>query len=63
MSNEIKPMKIVKVTATEFETEDGQIFDHPYELEVVPSVEEFQKIHDGICSTMNNILGDCESDE
>lgn len=63
MLNEVRRMRVVKVTATEFETEDGQIFEHPYELEVVPSVEEFQKIHDGICSSINNLLGDCESDE
>lgn len=39
-------MKVIRVTETEFELEDGRIYEHPVELEEVPTVEEFQKIYD-----------------
>lgn len=38
--------KIKRVTKTEFETSDGEIFQIPFELDEVPTVEEFQEIHD-----------------
>ena len=37
---------IVRVTKTEFETDDGVIYPIPFELDVVPTVEEFQRIYD-----------------
>ena len=37
---------IVKVSKTEFETADGTIHPIPFELDKVPTVEEFQKIYD-----------------
>jgi len=39
---------IVRVTATEFETDQGRVFPHPVPFEegTVPSVEEFQKWYD-----------------
>ena len=43
---EIKPVKVVRVTKTEFELEDGRVYEHPVELDEVPTVEEFQKIYD-----------------
>jgi hypothetical protein len=42
----MKPMKIIRVTKTEFETEDGQIVPHPVPLDKVPTVKQFQKIYD-----------------
>ena len=39
-------MKVVRVTKTEFELEDGRVYDHPIELDEVPTIEEFQKIYD-----------------
>lgn len=39
-------MIVKKVTATEFELEDGRVFQHISELEEVPTVEEFQKLLD-----------------
>lgn len=44
MSNE-KP-KVVRVTRTEFELSDGQVFQHVVELDEVPTVEEFQEFYD-----------------
>ena len=37
---------IVRVTKTEFETDDGVIYPIPFELDEVPTVEEFQRIYD-----------------
>ena len=34
---------ITRVTTTEFETDDGVIHDIPFELDEVPTVEEFQR--------------------
>ena len=34
----VKSMKVVRVTKTEFELEDGRVYDHPIELEDVPFV-------------------------
>lgn len=42
----MKPMKIVRVTKTEFETEDGQIIPHPVPLDNAPTVKQFQEIYD-----------------
>lgn len=38
--------KVIRVTKSEFELEDGRVFQHPVELDDVPSVEEFQAIYD-----------------
>ncbi len=35
---------VKRVSQTEFELEDGRVFEHPVELDGVPAVEEFQKI-------------------
>jgi len=43
---EIKPVRVVRVTKTEFELEDGRIYEHPVDLDEVPTIEEFQKIYD-----------------
>ena len=37
---------IVRVTKTEFETDDGVIYQIPFELDEVPTTEEFQRIYD-----------------
>lgn len=42
----IQPMKVVRVTKTEFELEDGRVYDHPVELDLVPSLEDFQSVYD-----------------
>jgi len=38
--------KIVKITKTEFETDDGTIHPILFELEEIPNLEDFQKIYD-----------------
>lgn len=41
-----KRPRIIRVTRTEFEMEDGTIYPHAIELDEVPSVEEFQEMYD-----------------
>ncbi len=50
----MKRVKVVRVTKTEFELEDGRVYQHPVELDYVPTVEEFQAIYD----KWQAILGD-----
>lgn len=51
----MKRMTIKRVTKTEFETEDGRVFEHPVELEEVPTVAEFQRIYDFWVKTFEKI--------
>ena len=53
-------MKITKVTKTEFELEDGRIFEHPIELDKDITIEEFQKIYDECKEKITLILGEKE---
>lgn len=46
-------MKVVRVTKTEFELEDGQVFQHPVQLDTVPSIKDFQIIYDEWFNTLN----------
>ena len=39
-------MKVARVSETEFELEDGRVFQHIMELDEAPTVEEFQKYLD-----------------
>lgn len=50
-------MKVVRVTKTEFELEDGRVYEHPIELEEVPSIEEFQKIYDSWANRFEDMFG------
>ena len=38
--------KVVRVTKTEYETADGEIHELPFELDELPTVEEFQQTLD-----------------
>lgn len=55
--------KVVRVTATEFELEDGSIFPHAVELEDVPSPEEFQKFYDHWFSIFEDLANGETSDD
>jgi len=39
-------MRIVRVTTTDFELEDGRTYQHPVPLEKAPSLKQFQAIYD-----------------
>jgi hypothetical protein len=47
-------MKIIRVSKTDFELEDGRIYDHPIELDVIPSIDEFQCIYDDWSVILND---------
>lgn len=38
--------KIVRITDTEFETDDGKVHPMIFELDEVPTIEKFQAIYD-----------------
>lgn len=40
------PKMIVRITKTEFEMENGVIYQIPFELDENVTIEEFQKIYD-----------------
>jgi len=54
---EKRPM-VVRVTKDEFELDDGRIFPHVIELDDIPTIEEFQKIYDGVRDTYKDMLED-----
>ena len=56
---ELKKMKVVKVTKTEFELEDGRVYEHPIELEEIPTLEEFQEIYDEWVDKFKDMFEDC----
>lgn len=41
-----KQAKVVRVTRTEFELDDGRIYEHPLELDEDPTIEDFQRFYD-----------------
>jgi hypothetical protein len=45
------------VTKTEFELEDGRVYDHPIELEDVPSLEGFQSLYDEWVKKFQEMFG------
>lgn len=53
-------MKVVRVTKIEFELEDGRIYEHPVELDEVPSLEDFQAIYDGWLEKFQEMFGSNE---
>ena len=52
-------VKVVRVTREEFELSDGRVYQHPVELDDVPSPKEFQRIYDRVSErfTANDWLG------
>ncbi len=58
----IKKMKIVRVTAKEFELEDGKVFEHVEPLDPVPSIDEFQDIYDKSYERITDMLEDYRND-
>ncbi|MBU0554315.1 hypothetical protein KJ940_22800 [Myxococcota bacterium] len=37
--------KIVRVNRTEFELDDGRVYEHPVPLDYDPTIEDFQRIY------------------
>ena len=49
--------KVVRVTSTEFELEDGRVYTHVIPLNPVPTVEEFQVFYDLWSDRLKNVSG------
>lgn len=60
---EIKKVKVVKVTKTEFELEDGRVYEHPIELDEVPTIKEFQEIYDEWVIKFKDMFAERKDDE
>jgi len=60
-----KPRKVVRVTAEEFELDNGDIYPHVIELDEdeVPTVEEFQATYDHWRNVIENELKECQDGE
>ena len=48
--------KVIRITKTEFELDNGDIYPHNFELEEDISVEEFQKLLDSSKELMVDLL-------
>jgi len=53
----IQAMKVVRVTKTDFELEDGSVYEHPVELDEVPTLEDFQAIYDEWVEKFQDMFG------
>ena len=51
--NEEKLLKVIRVDKNEYELENGEVFQFPEPLEIVPPIEEFQKIYEKWHSILN----------
>lgn len=59
---EVKTM-VVRVTSTEFELDNGRIFEMPIELEEIPTLEDFQKIYEQWSKVFQEMLEERELGE
>lgn len=53
-----KEFKVKKVSQTEFELEDGSVYPIPFELDYIPTVEEFQAMINNSKKIMLNLLNE-----
>ena len=51
-----KEYKVVRVSKTEFELDNGDIYPIPFELDKVPTVKQFQRMIDDSKDLMLEIL-------
>ena len=51
-----KQFKVVRVNKKEFELDNGDIYQIPFDLDYVPSIEEFQKMLDNSKKTMFELI-------
>lgn len=59
----MKPLKVVRVTKTEFELEGGRVYPVPFDMDEVPTVEEFQEILNETYDKFADFLPDDSSSE
>ena len=62
-----KKFKVIRVTKTEFELDNGDIYPHTFEIDEKISIKAFQKLLDASQSTMvdhlDKIIKDKETNE
>ena len=58
---ENKTFKVVRITKTEFELHNGDIYPHTFELDEDISVEEFQVLLDNSKQTIINLIQSIEN--
>ena len=51
-----KQYKVVRVTRTEFELDNGDVYPIPFEMDKVPTVKQFQKMIDDSKDLMLELL-------
>lgn len=56
-------MKVVKVTKTNYTLENGDVYEHTFDIDENITVEEFQKLLDNACSFMTDTLKKIEKEE
>ena len=55
-------MKVIRVTKTEFELEDGRVIPHFIELDEKPTLKAFQKIYDSWTDKFNAMEAEAASE-
>lgn len=55
-SKKAKKMKVVRVTRTEFELDNGDIYPLPFELDHTPTVKEFNEIYANSRSLVEKLI-------
>jgi hypothetical protein len=53
-----KQFKVVRVSQTEFELQDGSVYPIPFDLDYVPTVEEFQQMVDNSKKLILGLISD-----
>ena len=56
-------LKVVEVTKTNYTLENGDVYEHTFDIDESITVEEFQKLLDNAKSTMIETLNRIEKDE
>ena len=58
-----RQMKVVELTKTNYTLENGDVYEHTYDIDESITVEEFQILLDNAKSTVLNTLNKIEKDE
>lgn len=58
-----RQMKVVEVTKTNYTLENGDVYEHTFDIDESITVEEFQILLDNAKSTVLNTLNKIEKDE
>lgn len=56
-------MKVIEVTKTNYTLENGDVYDHTFDIDEDITVEEFQTLLDNSKTTFINYLNKIENDE